>query len=171
MKNIKIWFNSPMQRRRALTMISGILIIAALAIDYGVGLTTLRSGLMIIATLVAGYDIALRAWQALLNRHIGIELLVTIAAIGALLIGEYWEAAAVTFLFILGAYLEARTLNQTRQTLQGLLDLAPTMAIVWRNERQVEVLADEVEPGETVILKPGAKVPVDGEVISGAGGN
>src|SRR5690606_1190968 len=80
------------------------------------------------AALLAGGDIAVRAWHSLRNRHVSIELLVTIAAGGALLIGEVWEAAAVTFLFLLGAYLEARTLDRTRQVLQGLLELAPAPA-------------------------------------------
>jgi Cd2+/Zn2+-exporting ATPase len=167
MKTIKVWFSNPMQRRQLLTVISGLLILAALAVDYLAGLTGLRSGLMIAAALLAGYDIALRAWRALLNRHISIELLVTIATVGALIIGEYWEAAAVTFLFMLGAYLEARTLDRTRQTLRDLLNLAPTTTIVLRDGRQIEMMPHEVEPGETVLVKPGTKIPVDGEVIDG----
>jgi len=167
MKMFKIWFNNPMKRRQLLTIVSGALILAALGVDYLAGLTGLRSGLMIAAALVAGYDIARRAWHALLNRHISIELLVTIAAAGALIIGEVWEAAAVTFLFMLGAYLEARTLDRTRQTLQSLLNLAPTTAIVLRDGRQVELMPHEVEPGETVLVKPGAKIAVDGDVIDG----
>jgi Cd2+/Zn2+-exporting ATPase len=167
MKTFKMWFNNPMKRRQLLTIISGALILAALIVDNLAGLSTLRSGLMIVATLVAGFDIAQRAWHALGNRHISIELLVTIAATGALFIGENWEAAAVTFLFMLGAYLEARTLSHTRQTLQNLLALAPTMAIVLRGERQVEVLPHEIQSGETVLVKPGTKVPVDGKVIEG----
>ncbi|MCZ7666820.1 MAG: HAD-IC family P-type ATPase [Chloroflexi bacterium] len=83
------------------------------------------------------------------------------------IIGEYWEAAAVTFLFLFGAYLEARTLNHTRQVLQGLLALAPTTAIVLRSGQQTEVMPHEVVIGETVLVKPGAKVPVDGRVIDG----
>jgi Cd2+/Zn2+-exporting ATPase len=73
----------------------------------------------------------------------------------------------VTFLFIFGAYLEARTLSRTRQVLSQLLDLAPATATVLRNGRQVELSPLEVEPGEIVLVKPGAKVPVDGEVVDG----
>src|SRR5690606_13945319 len=123
------------------------LIVISLITGELVEQTGLRQTLMIIAALVAGSDIAWRAWRALRNHHISIELLVTIATVGALLIGEYWEAAAVTFLFMLGAYLEARTLNQTRQALQGLLDLAPVNAIVVRDGQQIKVLAHEVERG------------------------
>jgi Cd2+/Zn2+-exporting ATPase len=122
---------------------------------------------MIAAALIAGWDIAVRAFASLRNRHIGIELLVTIATLGALWIGEYWEAAAVTFLFIFGAYLEARTLSQTRAVLSGLLDLTPTTAIVVREGKQVEIYPHEVASGEIVLVKPGTKIPVDGEVADG----
>jgi Cd2+/Zn2+-exporting ATPase len=132
MKTIKTWLKSPMQRRQLLTVASGLLILVGLAADYLAGGSALYPSSMAAAALLAGSDIALRAWSALRNRHISIELLVTVATVGALLIGEVWEAAAVTFLFMLGAYLEARTLNWTRQTLQQLFDLAPTTAIVQR---------------------------------------
>jgi Cd2+/Zn2+-exporting ATPase len=121
MKTVNSWFGNPMQRRQSLTIVSGTLILAGLGAGNLAGWIALRSGLMVLAALVAGYDIAERAWHAMRNRQVTIELLVTVATVGALLIGEYWEAAAVTFLFMLGAYLEARTLNRTRQTLQGLL--------------------------------------------------
>ncbi len=167
MKTIKTWLNNPMQRRQLLTVASGVLILVGLAAHYLDGPSTPYTSSMVAAALLAGSDIALRAWSALRHRHISIELLVTVATVGALLIGEVGEAAAVTFLFMLGAYLEARTLNRTRQTLQQLFDLAPTTAIVQRAGRQVEVLAHEVQPGETVLIKPGTKIPVDGEVIDG----
>lgn len=169
MKRFQHWIEQPAQRRKLITLVSGGLIILALIAGELFGQTGLRHTLMIIAALIAGSDIAWRAWRALGNHHVSIELLVTIATVGALLIGEYWEAAAVTFLFMLGAYLEARTLNQTRQALQGLLDLAPASAIVLRDRQQIEVLAHEVEQGELVLVKPGAKVPVDGEVVGGYG--
>ncbi len=167
MKTIKTWLNNPLQRRQALTAASGMLILVGLAADYLGASSTLYTSSMVGAALLAGSDIALRAWAALRHRHISIELLVTVATVGALLIGEVWEAAAVTFLFMLGAYLEARTLNRTRQTLQQLFDLAPTTAIALRSGQQVEVLAHEVQPGETVLIKPGTKIPVDGEVMDG----
>lgn len=146
---------------------SGLLIASAFAADNLFGWQQGYNILMTAAALVAGSDIAARAWNSLRSRHVSIELLVTIATAGALVIGEVWEAAAVTFLFLFGAYLEARTLNRTRQVLQSLLDLVPATAIVWREDKQVEVLPHEVSFGETVIIKPGGKVSVDGEVIDG----
>jgi Zn2+/Cd2+-exporting ATPase len=167
MNQLQQWWQSPRQRRQLLTAVSGLLILLALAGKYLLDLGTWHNGLMAAAALVAGSDIAQRAWYSLRRRHVSIELLVTIAAAGALFIGEYWEAAAVTFLFLFGAYLEARTLGQTRKVLQGLLELAPTTALVLRAGRQTEVMPHEVLPGETVLVKPGAKLPVDGQVIDG----
>jgi Zn2+/Cd2+-exporting ATPase len=167
MNQLQQWWQSPRQRRQLLTAVSGLLILLALAGKYFLDLVTWHNGLMATAALVAGSDIAQRAWYSLRRRHVSIELLVTIAAGGALFIGEYWEAAAVTFLFLFGAYLEARTLGQTRKVLQGLLALAPTTALVLRHGRQMEVMPHEVLPGETVLVKPGARLPVDGQVIDG----
>ena len=159
--------SNPRIRRQFLVLASGALILVALAIGQFQQAFTVKNGFMILAALIAGSDIAVRAIISLRNRHISIELLVTIATVGALVIGEFWEAAAVTFLFILGAYLEARTLSQTRQVLQGLLDLAPTTVIVLRNGQQVLVNPMEVEPGEIVLFKPGSKIAVDGLVVEG----
>src|SRR5690606_7460299 len=102
---IRHLLSNPAQRRQTITLTSGALIVAALIAGHALALDTLRDALMILAALIAGWDIAGRAFYALRNRHVSIELLVTIATAGALAIGEYWEAAAVTFLFMLGAYL------------------------------------------------------------------
>jgi Zn2+/Cd2+-exporting ATPase len=167
MEGLSYWFRNTAQRRKLLTLASGILILAGFAWAWLFDARSVRDALMIAAALLAGSDIAGRAYHSLLGRHFSIELLVSIAAAGALLIGNYWEAAAVTFLFIFGAYLEARTLSGTRRVLQELLDLAPATAIVWREGHQVEVLAEQVSVNEIVWVKPGSKVPVDGEVIEG----
>jgi Cd2+/Zn2+-exporting ATPase len=167
MKQVRSLFSNLQQRRKILTLTSGVLIAIAFGADYFLGWRAVYNISMIAAALIAGWDIAVRAFASLRNRHIGIELLVTIATLGALWIGEYWEAAAVTFLFIFGAYLEARTLSQTRAVLSGLLDLTPTTAIVVREGKQVEIYPHEVASGEIVLVKPGTKIPVDGEVADG----
>lgn len=155
------------QRRKILTIASGSSIALAVGVNAVFGWQAVYDLGMVAAAVVAGWDIAARAINSLRNRYVSIELLVTIAALGALFIGEYWEAAAVTFLFIFGAYLEARTLSRTRQVLGQLLDLAPVTATVLRGGKQIEISPLEVESGETVLLKPGAKIPVDGEVVDG----
>jgi Cd2+/Zn2+-exporting ATPase len=161
-------FMHPARRRLGLTIASGALILLAVIAGYGFGADGLWSAAMIAAAVVAGSDIAVRAVQALRLRHLSIELLVTVAALGAMVIGEYWEAAAVTFLFIFGAWLEARTMRQTRGALKALIDAAPATATVLRDGQPVEVAASAVSPGETVLVKAGQRIPVDGEVIQGA---
>lgn len=125
--------------------------------------------LMLLAAVVAGYHIVVKAIRALAARVIGIDLLVSVAAVGAVLIGNFWEAAAVTFLFAIGHALEAATLNKTRSALAELIAVAPATAVVMRDGEQVEVPAAQVRMGEIVLVKNGAKVPVDGQVVSGTG--
>ncbi len=166
--NITAAIAHPARRRLWLTIGSGILIAAGLVARYGFGMIDLWSALMVAAALVAGSDIALRAWRSLKVRHLSIELLGTIAATGALVIGEVWEAAAVTFLFMLGGWLEARTMGQTRGALKALLDAAPATATVLRDGQPVEIPAHAVALGETVLVKAGQRIPVDGEVTEGS---
>ncbi|MGV8847347.1 heavy metal translocating P-type ATPase [Tessaracoccus sp.] len=130
---------------------------------------TLANTFMLAAATVAGYGIVLKAISALTVRYISIDLLVSVAAIGAILIGNFWEAAAVTFLFTIGHALEAATLNKTRSALAALVAVAPDVAIVMRDGEQVEISAADVRMGEIVLVKNGAKVPVDGEVVAGTG--
>ncbi len=135
----------------------------------GAGLLVASDVAMAAAAVLAGYRIVVRAVRALTVRMVAIELLVSIAAVGALVIGEYWEAAAVTFLFAVGHALEAATVTRTRSALAELVAVAPDTAIVLRDGAQVEVAAAAVVVGETVLVKNGAKVPVDGVVIGGTG--
>jgi Cd2+/Zn2+-exporting ATPase len=125
--------------------------------------------LMLAAAVVAGRDIVVKAVRALAARTVGIDLLVSVAAIGAVIIGNFWEATAVTFLFAIGHALEAATLNRTRSALAELVAVAPDTAVVLRDGEQREVPAAQVRMGEIVLVKNGAKVPVDGQVVAGAG--
>jgi len=154
-------------RRRLVMLVSGALLLLGVGTGQLAATEAFRQPLLVAAALVAGVDIARRAFDGLRRRQIGIDLLVTIAAVGALVIGEAWEAAAVTFLFVFGAWLEARTLGRTRQALSSLLELAPLTALVMRDGEPVEVDPSEVRVGETVLVRPGARIPVDGIVREG----
>jgi Cd2+/Zn2+-exporting ATPase len=164
---IRSAFVHPARRRLWLTVGSGGLIAAGLLARYGFGMVEAWTALMVAAAFVAGSDIAIRAWRSLRVKHFSIELLVTVAAVGALFIGEVWESAAVTFLFIFGGWLEARTMGQTRGALKALLDAAPATATVLRDGDPVEVPAHMVQLGETVLVRAGQRIPVDGEVTEG----
>ncbi|HLS74740.1 MAG TPA: cation-translocating P-type ATPase [Actinomycetaceae bacterium] len=161
MDKVRMWLRG----RWAVPVTSGLLIIASLVI----GSPVWSDVLMVAAAVVAGWSIVVKAVHALMARVIGIDLLVSVAAIGAVIIGEYWEAAAVTFLFAVGHALESATLNKTRSALAELVAVAPDVAVVLRDGEQVEVPAGAVVTGETVLVKNGAKVPVDGVVIGGNG--
>lgn len=153
--------------KNKLTMISGGLLLAALVtylIDPGTGM---QDTILIIASVVAGVPIAIKAFRAIRMKAFSIDLLVTIAVIGALIIGEYMESAVVSFLFLFGDYLEGRTLQRTRASLKSLIDMAPKEATVLRDGKRVVVPAHEVEVGDHVIVQPGGRIPVDGKVITG----
>ena len=145
-------FNGFLTGRWAVPIISGTLIIASWIASGLAGAHAVANGLMLAAAVVAGWRIARGAVRALMVRDIGIDALVTVAAVGAILIGNYWEAAAVTFLFAVGNALESATLNKTRSALQELIAVAPDEAVVLRGGEQVTVGAAEVDAGELVIV-------------------
>jgi len=96
------------------------------------------------------------------------NLLMTVAVIGAAIIGEWGEAAAVVVLFGLSEMLEAFSVQRARSAIESLLDLSPATALVKRGDTFEEVRVEEVGIGELIAIKSGARVPLDGEVISGA---
>nr|WP_286168736.1 heavy metal translocating P-type ATPase [Roseburia sp. 1XD42-34] len=112
--------------------------------------------------------IFIKAYQALRMKVFSIELLVTIAVIGALFIQEFIESSVVAFLFLFGDYLEARTLERTRSSLRELMDMAPQEAHVIRNGTTMKIPVEEVAVGERVLIHSGGKIPVDGKIIKGS---
>lgn len=148
--------------RNQLTAISFSLIVVAFVFGGDV-----KSALLILATVLSSIPILIKAIQAVKMKTFSIELLVMIAVIGALFIGEYVESAIVTFLFLFGDYLEERTLEKTRSSLRELTDMAPEEAVVIREGEQVALLVDDVEIGDRVMIHSGDKIPVDGKIITG----
>lgn len=167
MESLKKLFFNATTRKKVLLIVSGLFITMGWVVALFGDSARLFNSLMLLATLTAGYEIGRRAWHGLRNRHTNIELLVTIAATGGLFIGVFWEAAAVTFLFLLGGWLEARTMSKTRDTLKELINMAPDTAIVVDDGERREITARQVEEGMRVLVKPGTKIAVDGIVESG----
>ena len=150
--------------------VSGVLLLLALGLhlldaSWAPGA---RDAVLAVSAVLAGAPVAVGAWRALRNRAFSIDLLVTIAVAGALVIGELVEAAVVSFLFVLGSYLEARTLDRTRRSLRALVDLAPLEAEVLRDGVAVTVPVEEVHVDDRVVLRTGGRVPVDGTVLHGS---
>ncbi|WP_123538908.1 heavy metal translocating P-type ATPase [Halosimplex salinum] len=154
-------------RKAIVTATSGLLYGGGWSLGYLTSFEMASAAILVLATVVGGYDIAKTAYHEVTNRTLGIKTLVTLAAIGAIVIGEYWEAAAVVFLFSLGSYLEGRTMRKTRTALQELLEMTPDTATVRRDGTLQKVSARDVEEGEVVVVKPGGKIPVDGTVVDG----
>ncbi len=150
------------QYKNQLTLVSFSLIVLAFILGGGV-----KDVFLIIATVIAGVPISIKAYQAVKMKTFSIELLVTIAVIGALIIGEYVESAVVTFLFLFGDFLEGRTLEKTRSSLRELTEMAPEEAVVLRDGIQETIPVEEVVKGDRVIIHPGGKIPVDGKIVVG----
>ncbi len=109
-----------------------------------------------------------RAAASLVARTLDMNLLMTIAVTGAAAMGEWSEAATVIFLFALGGLLESRSLTRTRRSIAELMDLAPPRARVRRDGAEEEVEPAQVAVGETVVIRPGERVPLDGVIVEGA---
>jgi heavy metal translocating P-type ATPase len=121
----------------------------------------------LIAAIVGGYQVYYDAVYALIHKRISASLLVTIAAIGAISIGYYLEAAEVFFIMLIGEALELISIGKTREAIKDLMDLTPKMARVRRIEKEEEIPVEEVRKGDIVIVRSGEKIPIDGVVLSG----
>lgn len=153
-----------------ITAITAVLIAAGYASKYLLQLPVAYAILLAVASIIAVVPIALHALSALRVKVISIELLVTIAVIGAFVIGEYNESAVVTFLFLFGNFLEQKTLAKTRASIKSLTAMAPTTAELVSDDGSIETVdVDEVEEGDVVLVKTGGAIPVDGTVIEGQG--
>jgi Cd2+/Zn2+-exporting ATPase len=108
-----------------------------------------------------------RAWTALRSRWLDINVLMILAVVGAVILGEWAEAAAVVWLFAASQWLESRSIGRARRAIRSMMQLAPTEALVRRGSLESRVPADDVRPGDIVVLKPGDRLPVDGLVIAG----
>ncbi|MFR0540238.1 heavy metal translocating P-type ATPase [Lactobacillus delbrueckii] len=159
-----------MKKRNRLTAITGILIVLAFAAKWLFKSETAESGLLLAASLIGGFPIAASAWQALKVKVISIDLLVTLAILGAFVIQEFEESAIVAFLFLFGAYLEQKTLAKTRSAIKELVEMVPETALRQTADGDFEeVDLDDLDEGDILLVKTGGKIPVDGEVVSGSG--
>jgi Cd2+/Zn2+-exporting ATPase len=95
------------------------------------------------------------------------NFLMSVAAVGALAIGEYGEAASAMFLFAVAQLLETRSMDRARNAIRGLMDLSPAQATVLRDGEETRVPVEDIAIGETVVIRPGEKIPVDGEIRTG----
>lgn len=159
-----------LSRKNLIALLGGILIVVGFTSELAFNNETIAVWALAIASVIGVAPIAIQAYQALKVRVVSIDVLVTIAVVGAFLIWNLEEAAIVTFLFLFGAYLEQRTLNKTRSAIKALIEMAPESALkLMDNGEFEEVDVDEVDVGDILLVKTGAKIPVDGIVLTGEG--
>jgi Cd2+/Zn2+-exporting ATPase len=155
------------RRRWILLCAAAVAFATALAIDMVVKAPWLTRALYGVAMLASVSITARRAWNAVRARSLDINVLMLIAASGALILDQWSEAAAVTFLFATAQMLEARTMERARSAVRALMDLTPDEALVHdeAGERRIDV--DDIAPGALIVVKPGEKIPLDGKVVTG----
>ena len=128
----------------------------------------MASDLLLIATMIlSGYKIAEIGLRSLLRLNISINLLITIAAVGAYAIGHLEEGAAVVFLFNIAEKLEDYAADRARRSIEALMELKPEVATIRSNGEEKVVPVGDVWPGEVFVVRPGDRIPLDGVVVEG----
>jgi len=153
--------------RQALVWTSGAALAVGLALEF-IGAPAPAWIALFAVSAAAGVGVTIRkALSALRVGSLDINVLMTIAAAGAAVIGQWSEAATVVFLFAVAQALEARTLERARAAIRALMDLTPTEALVRdaAGERHVDV--DDIAIGALIVVRPGEKIPLDGDVVAG----
>ncbi len=117
--------------------------------------------------IISGYQPVKSAYYAVKSRSLDMNVLMATAAIGAALIGEWFEGATVVWLFSLGIYLQNKSMDQTRKSIRNLMDMAPSTARVKIGSELIEKPVEEISIGQTIIIKPGDKIPLDGKILQG----
>ena len=163
--------HTPFYKRRQTieTAISFLLLIAGIIVSFQTSETYPWSvGLFGASMLIGGYHMFWTGLQNLSKFQFDMNTLMTIAIIGAVIIGEWREGAVVVFLFAVSEALEAFSMNKARQSIRGLMDLAPSRALIQRQGELLELDTEDIRIGDVLIVKPGQKIAMDGIVLRGA---
>mgnify|MGYP001624255021 FL=1 len=155
-----------MKKRLIRIIISFLIVIISFFIEFNNNLY--NNILFFIAYVIIGYDIVLKAIRNISRGHVFDEnFLMTIATIGAILIGELPEGVAVMLFYQVGELFQSYAVDRSRKSVASLMDIRPDYANVYRNKEISKVDPDDVSVGEIILVKPGEKIPLDGTVIEG----
>ena len=153
------------KKKEVIIVISAILFVIALLVKMNL---TLQLILMLIAYILVGKDTVLGAIKNVeKGDFLDEKFLMTIATLGAILIGEYPEAVAVMLFYEVGELFQGYAINKSRKSIADMMDIKPEYANVIRNNKSQKVDPDEVQIGETIEIKPGERVPLDATVVKG----
>ncbi len=163
------WRGWARRNERALaTAVGGALLLLAFLSGLAGAPGRLTAFLYTVTTFVSGYHAARAGWTALrITRNLDMNVLMTLAVVGALLIGEYTEGAMVTFLFALGNLLESATMDRARQAIRSLMELAPAEATLLREGDEVRARVETLLVGDHILIRPGERLPMDGRIVEG----
>jgi Cd2+/Zn2+-exporting ATPase/Cu+-exporting ATPase len=121
------------------------------------------------ATLVGGYPVFVETFHSLRHRSINMEVSMTVAIVASLLVGQFTAAVVVTFFVLLSEFIEAYAVDKGRATIVKLERSIPRRALVRRDGKEIETAVESIQPGETVIVRDGERIPVDGNLVKGSG--
>lgn len=146
-----------------------VVTIVTLALKYTIDLNEwIQLGMFAVAYIVAGYDVLWKAVKNIIHGKVFDEnFLMTIATIGAFAIGEYADAAAVMILYQIGELFQRYAVGKSRKNIASLMDIRPEEAVVLRNGNEIIVHPSEIEIGETIVVKAGDKIPLEGVITKG----
>ena len=154
-------------RRGQTVVFSGIGLILGSIAEHLLSLRAIAQGFYIISWIVAIVPILRSAWIALKLRRADMNLLMTLAAIGAAILNQWFQGALIIFLFALGTTLQNFTLGRTRNAIRALMDLTPATATVRRHGQEVSVPVESILVDEILTIRPGQRIALDGIVRSG----
>ncbi len=167
--NVEGWRERLWRKRRDLTTVGSALLIAAGVILGLLGAPeAMVAGAYVAAILVGGFYIARSGWAALRTAHsLDMNALMTIAAVGAIFVGEWAEGAVAMFLFSLGNSLEGYTMDRARNAIRSLMELSPRRATLIHGEHEEQVPVEDLIVGDRILVRPGEQIPMDGVVLTG----
>ncbi len=154
------------QKKVLVRIIVTIIVMAVLSFVPAEGY--IRAALYLVPYLIIGYDILKKAFKGIINRQVFDEnFLMAIATVGAMLLGEYTEGAAVMLFYQIGEFFQSYAVGKSRKNISELMDIRPDYANIIKDGVITKVDPDEVEPGSIIIVQPGEKNPIDGIVYEG----
>ena len=159
--------NKKMKKQLYRIIISGILLLFSILVDINV--KYINSIIFIVAYLIIGYDILLKALKNIKCGKVFDEnFLMSVATVGALCIGNLPEAVSVMLFYQVGELFQSYAVNKSRKSVASLMDIRPDYANVIRNDKHIKVDPNEVNIEETILIKPGEKIPLDGVIVEGS---
>jgi Cd2+/Zn2+-exporting ATPase len=156
-----------LRRQRLLLWVTGLLVLSGIGLISWVHYPFAGRLLILGGILLGGYRIARKGLVEARALRLGINFLMTVAVIGAMVLGEWQEGGMVVFLFALANYLEERSMERARRGIRELMDLSPPVANLLKDGQVLEVPVEKISVGQKILIRPGERIPLDGEIVEG----